>query len=119
MTIVYCTDTLYRSGGIESVLTQKANYLAEQLGYRIYIVTFHQKGRKPFFKLSEKVKLIDLDINIRFPFRQRRYMNWEPFLKKWAPTSAFHYAEWSSSLFRRWKRLVQKLLNSTSHIRAI
>lgn len=75
MTIVYCTDTLYRSGGIESVLTQKANYLAEQLGYRIYIVTFHQKGRKPFFKLSEKVGLIDLDINIRFPFRQRRYMN--------------------------------------------
>ncbi|GEM_PF-5598810 len=30
MTIVYCTSTIYSSGGMERVLIQKANYLAER-----------------------------------------------------------------------------------------
>ncbi len=68
MTIVYCIDTIYRSGGMERVLTEKANYLADEYGYEVYVVTCHQKGRPAFFTLSPKVHHIDLDVNIRLPF---------------------------------------------------
>ena len=36
--IVYCTPSLYIPGGVERVLTTKANYLAEVAGYDITIV---------------------------------------------------------------------------------
>lgn len=39
MTIVYCIDSLIPSGGMQRVLTVKANYLAEAAGYTIHIVT--------------------------------------------------------------------------------
>ncbi len=67
MTIVYCTSTVYNAGGLEKVLIQKANYLAEHCGCEVYIVTFHQKGRPTFFPLSDKVHLVDLGANIRIP----------------------------------------------------
>lgn len=68
MTIVYCIDTIYRSGGMERVLTEKANYLADKCGYEVYVVTCHQKGRPAFFALSPKVHHVDLKVNIRIPF---------------------------------------------------
>lgn len=37
--IVYCNPALHVSGGGERVLTVKANYFAEKLGYEIHIVT--------------------------------------------------------------------------------
>ena len=36
--IVYCTPSLYIPGGIERVLTTKANYLADVAGYTVYII---------------------------------------------------------------------------------
>ena len=36
--IVYCLPSLYIPGGMERVLTIKANYFAEKLGYDIYII---------------------------------------------------------------------------------
>lgn len=63
MKIVYCIPSLHNSGGMERVLTQKANYLADKAGYEVYIITSSQKNRKPFFSLSKKIKLIDLGID--------------------------------------------------------
>lgn len=55
------------------MLTTKANYLADVLGYEIHIITARQKGRKDFFPLSEKVLRHDLDANDRmFIFKYRR-----------------------------------------------
>ena len=62
MKIVYCIAGTYRSGGMERVLANKANYLATH-GYDIVIVTTDQKGREPFFKLDSKIKCYDLNIN--------------------------------------------------------
>jgi len=53
----------FNSGGMERVLSIKANYLAEQMGYDIYIVTTGQRNRKPFFNFSSKIKMYDLAIN--------------------------------------------------------
>jgi len=63
--IAYCIHSLNLSGGIERVLSIKANYLADVLGYDVSIVTARMKGRKPFFELSERIHLYDLDANDR------------------------------------------------------
>mgnify|MGYP002520544693 CR=1 FL=1 len=65
MRLAYCIHALNLSGGIERVLTTKANYLADVLGYEIHIITARQKGRKEFFKLSDKIVRHDLDANDR------------------------------------------------------
>ena len=61
--IVYCTPALYLAGGIERVLTLKANYFAEHFGYDITIILTEGKGKPLFYPLSDKIKVINLDIN--------------------------------------------------------
>jgi len=61
--IVYCTPALYMAGGVERVLTLKANYFAEQFGYNITIILTEGKGKPLFYPLSDKVKVVNLDIN--------------------------------------------------------
>lgn len=61
--IVYVTPALYMAGGVERVLTLKANYFAEQFGYDITIVLTEGKDKPYFYQLSPKVKVINLDLN--------------------------------------------------------
>ena len=61
--IVYCTPALYMAGGVERVLTLKANYFAENYGYDITIILTEGKDKPIAYPLSDKVKLINLDIN--------------------------------------------------------
>lgn len=63
MKIAYCTPSLYIPGGVERVLTTKANYLAEKAGYEVYIILTDGKGKDPYYALSPKVRLIQLDLN--------------------------------------------------------
>lgn len=48
MKIVYMTYGIHYSGGMERVLSVKANYFAEVLEYEVYIVITDGKGRSPF-----------------------------------------------------------------------
>ena len=61
--IVYCTPALYMAGGVERVLTLKANYFAEHYGYDITIILTEKKGKPLFYPLSSKIKIVNLDIN--------------------------------------------------------
>lgn len=63
MRIVYCFPQLYCPGGMERVLTLKANYFADNFNYQIYIILTDGKDKKPFYQLSPKVNVINLDIN--------------------------------------------------------
>ena len=63
MKIVYINQSIFNSAGMERILTNKANYFAEKKGYDVFIITTDQNNRKPFFKLSDKITLIDLGIN--------------------------------------------------------
>lgn len=63
MKIVYCINGLYNSGGMERILTEKANYLLENYNYDIDIITTDQKNKENFYKLNEKINCIDLNIN--------------------------------------------------------
>ena len=60
--IVYCTPALYMAGGVERVLTLKANYFAEHFGYDITIILTEGKDKPLFYPLSDKVKIINLNI---------------------------------------------------------
>jgi len=61
--VVYCTPALYMAGGVERVLTLKANYFAEHYGYDITIILTEGKGKPFFYPLSDKIKVVNLDIN--------------------------------------------------------
>lgn len=61
--IVYCTPALYMAGGVERVLTLKANYFAEQYGHDITIILTERVDKPLFYPLSEKVHVVNLDIN--------------------------------------------------------
>ena len=61
--IVYCTPALYMAGGVERVLTLKANYFADHYGYDITIVLTEGKKKPLFYPLSDKIKVVNLDID--------------------------------------------------------
>lgn len=61
--IVYLTPAMYMAGGVERVLTLKANYFAEHFGYDITIILTDGAGKPLFYPLSEKVNVINLNIN--------------------------------------------------------
>lgn len=60
--IVYCTPGLYMAGGMERVLTLKANYFAEKLGYDITIILTEGDGLPYFYPLSDLIKVVNLNI---------------------------------------------------------
>lgn len=60
--LVYLTPALYMAGGVERVLTLKANYFAEHFGYDITIILTEGKDKPLFYPLSNKIKVINLDI---------------------------------------------------------
>jgi glycosyltransferase involved in cell wall biosynthesis len=76
--IAYCIPSLDHSGGMERVLTTKANYLADKLNYDVNIIITDDKGAKPFFSLSDKINIIQLDINIdnlwQYPIWKRLFL---------------------------------------------
>lgn len=76
--LAYCIPSLNHSGGMERVLTNKANYLADVLGYDVSIITTDNKNEKPYFPLSPKVRVLALDVNIdslwKLPAWKRLYL---------------------------------------------
>lgn len=76
--IVYCTPALYSAGGVERVISVKANYFADVLGYDVTVVVTEGMGKVPFFQLSERVKVINLDLNFEelwgVPFYKKAFL---------------------------------------------
>ena len=60
--IVFCTPALYSTGGVERVVSYKASFFAEQLGYDVTIIVTEGKGRDCYFPLSDKVKVINFEL---------------------------------------------------------
>lgn len=75
MRIAYCIHSLHNSGGIERILTAKANYLADRMGYEVWIVTARMHGRTPCFPLCPRVRTVDLGVNDRLPFGQKHFLH--------------------------------------------
>lgn len=60
--IVYCTPALYSAGGVERIVSVKANFFADVLGYDVTVIVTEGKGRTSFFPLSDKVKVVNLEL---------------------------------------------------------
>ena len=60
--IVYCTPALYSAGGVERIVSVKASYFADVLGYDVTVIVTEGKGRASFFTLSDKVKVINFEL---------------------------------------------------------
>ena len=61
MKILYCIFSLEPPGGMQRVLTTKANYWADQAGYTVHIVTESKSGTVPYFRLSDRVMIHHFD----------------------------------------------------------
>lgn len=61
--IVYCVPALYMAGGVERVLTLKANYFATYYGYKITFILTEGTGHPLFYPLSKDIQVINLGIN--------------------------------------------------------
>ena len=70
MKIIYEIERLSTNGGINRILTDRINYMAEKWGWEITIITLFDTKRSPFFNLSSKVKTIELGIRVPKP------LNW-------------------------------------------
>lgn len=67
MVIVYCLQGLYIRGGVERIVTLKANYWASH-GHSVYILTTEGKGLPLAFDLVEGVEVVNLGIDYRTDF---------------------------------------------------
>ncbi|WP_299436933.1 glycosyltransferase family 4 protein [uncultured Aquimarina sp.] len=63
MKIVFIIDQVYLHGGIERVLSIKANYFAAQENTEVHIITTEQKEEIPCYTFDEKIIFKDLGIN--------------------------------------------------------
>ena len=80
--IVYCTPALYSAGGIERVITAKANYFAEHFGYDVTIIVTDGNGAHSFFHLSEKVKVVNLGLAFEELWNKPLYKKFFLYCKK-------------------------------------
>lgn len=93
MKIVFSTDQIYLHGGLEKVLSEKANWFADVYGYEVFILTTEQKSLPPCYTLSTKVVLLDLGIDY---YRKSSYFHPKNLIK--AP-----------SHFLKWKKAIKKI----------
>lgn len=74
MKIAYIYTALTTTGGVDRILSVKANYFAEKMDYEVSIITDSQAGRPIIFPLSDKVKHIDLDINFGMQYKYGMFL---------------------------------------------
>jgi len=64
--LAYCIPALYSASGMEKTLTIKANYFADMLGYEVFIIITDGFGKPPAFPLSNKISVVNLNINFEY-----------------------------------------------------
>ena len=80
--IAYFLESLVPLGGVERMMTDKANYMAIHFGYEINIITCTQKPeQKNAYLLSDKVNLVPLNIpyytQYRYGYPKRLWVKWK------------------------------------------
>ena len=73
MKIVYLNDALAIWGGLERILVEKVNELAERYDYEMYLLTANQGDHPIPFPLSPQVIHIDLQIQFHKQYQYHVY----------------------------------------------
>lgn len=63
MRILYLTDQMYLHGGAERIIANKMNYLIQNDGHEVFLITSEQKGNSFVYELDNRLHHIDLGIN--------------------------------------------------------
>lgn len=63
MKVLYITNGINGSGGLERVLAIKASYLAENYDYEIFILVLNNSHLNPFYKFSSKINFLSIPVN--------------------------------------------------------
>lgn len=79
MKIIYCIGNIHNSGGIERIISTKANYLVNK-GYEIHIVVIYPAPKTPFFNFDSRIKFHYLNLDFekekglkkKFHFRRNK-----------------------------------------------
>ncbi|MFN3021593.1 glycosyltransferase family 4 protein [Chryseobacterium sp. TY3] len=61
--LLYITNGINGSGGLERVLSIKASYFAEQLGYEVHILVLNKAHENPFYDFSSKITCHSISVN--------------------------------------------------------
>lgn len=72
MKIAYLHHSMITTGGVERMIVNKADYLADQKGFDVCIITTDQTGYPLVYPASEKVKHYDLGVNFYSRYRYPR-----------------------------------------------
>ncbi len=79
MRILYITPRINDEGGVPRVLSVKASYLSDILGYEVHILT-QNKGNAPlFYDFSDKIKLHDMILwgnKLHYLFQYKKALKW-------------------------------------------
>ena len=67
MNIIYVIEDYSENGGVERIVSDKANTLSAQYHHNVTVISVYSDNRKEQFKLNEGVNLIHLDV----PFAKR------------------------------------------------
>lgn len=61
--LLYITNQICGSGGLERVLSVKASYMADELEYEVHILTLNQKDEALFYDFSKKIQYYDISVS--------------------------------------------------------
>ena len=62
MRLLYITNGINGSGGLERVLSVKASYLAEVYNYDVTILCLNDGHEDPFYRFSDKIKMLSIAV---------------------------------------------------------
>src|ERR1035437_2046697 len=68
MKLLYCIPALNNAGGMERVITEKTNFLANLPNYKIIIVTTDQLSLPIYFQLDDRIQVVHLDVDFNRNF---------------------------------------------------
>lgn len=62
MKVLYITNAIHGSGGLERVLSLKANYLLERHDYEVFVVSINSENVKHFYNFNAAVKFYNINV---------------------------------------------------------
>ena len=62
MRLLYITNGINGSGGLERVLSIKASYLADNLDYDVFLLTLNESHPNSFYSFSSRIKLLSIPV---------------------------------------------------------
>lgn len=64
--LLYITNGISGTGGLERVLSIKTSHFADKLNYEVHILTLNEKNNSQFFPFSSKIKIHDISLKLNF-----------------------------------------------------